>query len=195
MVFNPQNEILVIREAWSVQGEQTGFGTGWKLPGACRTIPGMTQFLLEWLSPSAVTKPTSSSPGGGGSPLATLAVPVCCLGQVNGFAQLPANNPVCHSLTVLACVSPLPISGGLADLGEDFGQTATREIFEETGVESDFLGIVGFRHQHNTVFGRSDLYFVCEMALHSTDGAACTRPVAHTLTWVVRPMLCMVLNI
>jgi 8-oxo-dGTP pyrophosphatase MutT (NUDIX family) len=87
MVLNNNRQVLVIREARSVDGQKVGFGRGWKLPG------------------------------------------------------------------------------GLADLGEDFAATAQREVWEETGITSDFLGIVGFRHQHDTVFGRSDLYFVCEMAL------------------------------
>ena len=56
--------------------------------------------------------------------------------------------------------------------GEDFATTASREVFEETGVKSEFLGVVGFRHQHNTVFGRSDIYFVCEMSLSNADDPA-----------------------
>jgi hypothetical protein len=30
-------------------------------------------------------------------------------------------------------------------------------------VRCEFESVVGFRHQHNTVFGRSDIYVVCEM--------------------------------
>jgi len=36
-------------------------------------------------------------------------------------------------------------------------------------VRAEFARVVGFRHQHATVFGRSDLYFVVLMRALSTD--------------------------
>lgn len=34
------------------------------------------------------------------------------------------------------------LPGGLADLGEDLGECASREVWEETGVETDFDSLV-----------------------------------------------------
>lgn len=50
--------------------------------------------------------------------------------------------------------------GGLADAGEDIGQAAVREVWEETGVRSNFASILAFRHTHGAGFGGkvSDLY-------------------------------------
>ena len=51
--------------------------------------------------------------------------------------------------------------GGLADLGEDIGATAVREVFEETGVRASFRSILAFRHLHSGYnYGRSDMYFL-----------------------------------
>lgn len=60
--------------------------------------------------------------------------------------------------------------GGLADLGEDFATTAIREVFEETGVRSVFRSVLALRHQHNTAFGRSDIFVMCRLAL--AEGAS-----------------------
>jgi 8-oxo-dGTP pyrophosphatase MutT (NUDIX family) len=54
------------------------------------------------------------------------------------------------------------IPGGACDNpDETIGEAAIREVWEETGVKSEFLGVLGFRHTHNYRFGKSDLYFVC----------------------------------
>jgi ADP-ribose pyrophosphatase YjhB (NUDIX family) len=59
--------------------------------------------------------------------------------------------------------SALKLPGGLAEAGEDFGQTAVREVFEETGVRAEFREMLALRHQHGADFGRSDLYVVCHL--------------------------------
>merc|ERR1712048_579004 len=61
------------------------------------------------------------------------------------------------------------LPGGIADLGEDLAETAAREVKEETGVDAEFVRVVSFRHQHDTVFGRSDIYFVVQMKAKSLD--------------------------
>ncbi|ELU04314.1 hypothetical protein CAPTEDRAFT_175223 [Capitella teleta] len=69
--------------------------------------------------------------------------------------------------------------GGLAELGEDLNQTAVREIYEETGVKSEFHGILAFRQQHDqpSAYGRSDLYFVCYMTPLTFDLKPCLREI------------------
>lgn len=49
----------------------------------------------------------------------------------------------------------------MSEQGEDVGETAVREVYEETGVECTFERVVCFRQAHGAVFGMSDFYFVC----------------------------------
>ena len=48
----------------------------------------------------------------------------------------------------------------MLDLGEDIATGAIREVFEETGIKAEQIGLVGFRHQNNFYFGREDCYFI-----------------------------------
>ncbi|XP_032223220.2 nucleoside diphosphate-linked moiety X motif 6 isoform X2 [Nematostella vectensis] len=59
--------------------------------------------------------------------------------------------------------------GGLSDEGEDIGHTAVREVFEETGIKSEFQSIVLFRQQHKmrSAFNKSDIFVVVLAALLS----------------------------
>lgn len=68
-------------------------------------------------------------------------------------------------LLVQETVSPIPqlqgcwkLPGGLADPGEDFMQTARREVLEETGVDGEPMGVVTLRHSHGYRFGQGDVY-------------------------------------
>jgi ADP-ribose pyrophosphatase YjhB (NUDIX family) len=47
--------------------------------------------------------------------------------------------------------------GGLTNPGESLQQGAEREVWEETGIRSQFQGVLFFRQQHNMAFGVSDL--------------------------------------
>jgi hypothetical protein len=38
---------------------------------------------------------------------------------------------------------------------------AIPEVFEETGIETEFVCVLTFRHMHGYHFGCSDFYFVC----------------------------------
>lgn len=60
--------------------------------------------------------------------------------------------------------------GGLSDHGEGIGEAAVREVWEETGVETEFRSVLSMRHQHDVQFGNSDLYFVCRLMLKASGG-------------------------
>ncbi|EGC37148.1 hypothetical protein DICPUDRAFT_91689 [Dictyostelium purpureum] len=55
------------------------------------------------------------------------------------------------------------IPGGSLDSGEDICATAVREVFEETGVKTEFVSILGFRQLHNYAFNRGDIYYICAL--------------------------------
>jgi len=58
---------------------------------------------------------------------------------------------------------------GLVDVGEDLGATAVREVMEETGVVAEFKGIASFRHSHEALHGKSDLFFICILQAKSMN--------------------------
>ncbi|XP_027629481.1 nucleoside diphosphate-linked moiety X motif 6 [Tupaia chinensis] len=55
--------------------------------------------------------------------------------------------------------------GGLSEPGEDIGDTAVREVFEETGIKSEFRSLLSIRQQHASpgAFGKSDMYVICRL--------------------------------
>lgn len=55
------------------------------------------------------------------------------------------------------------LPGGAVDPGEHIADAAVREVFEETGVRSEFTSLHCFRHWHGYRYGKSDIYFVCRM--------------------------------
>lgn len=55
------------------------------------------------------------------------------------------------------------LPGGYVNLGEDFSSAAVREVFEETGIKSEFVNLISFRHSHNIQFGRGDVYLICRL--------------------------------
>ncbi|XP_074849453.1 nucleoside diphosphate-linked moiety X motif 6 isoform X1 [Carettochelys insculpta] len=65
--------------------------------------------------------------------------------------------------------------GGLSDPGEDIGDTAVREVFEETGVKSEFKALLSIRqqHRHPGAFGRSDMYIICRLQPSSFNISFC----------------------
>ncbi|XP_049897793.1 nucleoside diphosphate-linked moiety X motif 6 isoform X2 [Epinephelus moara] len=67
--------------------------------------------------------------------------------------------------------------GGLSDPGENIGATAVREVFEETGVHSEFRSLLSIRQQHNHpgAFGMSDMYIICRLSPLSYDINFCTQ--------------------
>ncbi|KAG0561529.1 hypothetical protein KC19_9G070900 [Ceratodon purpureus] len=60
---------------------------------------------------------------------------------------------------------------GCLNQGEDIFAGAIREVKEETGIETEFVEVIGFRQSHGGAFGKSDLYFLCVL-----------RPLTSTIT-------------
>ncbi|XP_026213242.1 nucleoside diphosphate-linked moiety X motif 6 isoform X2 [Anabas testudineus] len=67
--------------------------------------------------------------------------------------------------------------GGLSDPGENIGATAVREVFEETGIRSEFKSLLSIRQQHNhpNAFGMSDMYIICRLKPLTYDINFCTQ--------------------
>eukprot|EP01095_Lingulamoeba_sp_RSL-Kostka_P016342 TRINITY_DN7969_c0_g1_i1.p1 TRINITY_DN7969_c0_g1~~TRINITY_DN7969_c0_g1_i1.p1 ORF type:complete len:297 (+),score=91.16 TRINITY_DN7969_c0_g1_i1:95-985(+) len=61
------------------------------------------------------------------------------------------------------------IPGGRVDPGEDVVEGAVREVFEETGIKTTAISILGFRQHHKALFGDSDMYFVVRLEPTNND--------------------------
>lgn len=55
------------------------------------------------------------------------------------------------------------LPGGALHEGEHLVEGVVREVFEETGVRTEFDALVCFRHWHGYRYGKSDIYFVCRL--------------------------------
>lgn len=57
------------------------------------------------------------------------------------------------------------------------GATAVREVFEETGVRSEFKSLLSIRQQHDHpgAFAMSDMYIICRLRPLSYDIDFCTQ--------------------
>eukprot|EP01017_Pseudomicrothorax_dubius_P049468 TRINITY_DN9202_c0_g1_i13.p1 TRINITY_DN9202_c0_g1~~TRINITY_DN9202_c0_g1_i13.p1 ORF type:complete len:234 (-),score=41.83 TRINITY_DN9202_c0_g1_i13:896-1597(-) len=61
------------------------------------------------------------------------------------------------------------IPGGLVEQNEYIKEGAVREVREETGIESEFVGLLAFREKLNYLFGHPDLYFVALLKPLTTE--------------------------
>ena len=55
------------------------------------------------------------------------------------------------------------LPGGFMDPGETINKAVQREVMEETGVKTEFQGILGMREVLDARYSASDLYIVCLM--------------------------------
>ena len=54
-------------------------------------------------------------------------------------------------------------------VGEELWETAVRETWEETGIRSQFVSMLCFRHMHGYRWGTDDIYFACLLRPLTTD--------------------------
>ncbi|PON64569.1 Nudix hydrolase 6-like [Parasponia andersonii] len=52
---------------------------------------------------------------------------------------------------------------------EEIFTGAVREVKEETGIDTEFIEVIAFRHVHNVAFEKSDLFFICMLRPLSTQ--------------------------
>ncbi|KAL8594458.1 hypothetical protein ACOMHN_018166 [Nucella lapillus] len=83
-----------------------------------------------------------------------------------------------ENVPISKSASSWKLPGGHADKGEDLADTARREVLEETGIDSELISLLAFRHMHQYRYGCSDLYFVCLMRPLTTDIKPCPVEVA-----------------
>ncbi|KAJ3680578.1 hypothetical protein LUZ60_016856 [Juncus effusus] len=50
---------------------------------------------------------------------------------------------------------------GFIHESEEIFSGAVREVWEETGIETEFEEVIAFRHAHHMTFEKSDLFFIC----------------------------------
>ncbi len=56
------------------------------------------------------------------------------------------------------------LPGGALHPGEHLAAAVIREVYEETGVETEFEAVVCWRHWHGYRYGKSDIYFICRLS-------------------------------
>ena len=61
------------------------------------------------------------------------------------------------------------LPGGALHKGEHIQDAVTREVREETGIESRFISLNCFRHWHGYRYNKSDIYFVCRLQALTFD--------------------------
>lgn len=82
------------------------------------------------------------------------------------------------------------LPGGSLHEGEHLAEAVVREVYEETGIHTEFEALVCFRHWHGYRYGKSDMYFICrlrplseEITIQEEEIADCLwMPVAEYLS-------------
>lgn len=75
------------------------------------------------------------------------------------------------------------LPGGHLHEEEHLADAVVREVFEETGIQSRFVSLVCFRHQHAYRHGKSDIYFVCRLE-PLTDSIAMQEDEIAECVWM-----------
>lgn len=81
------------------------------------------------------------------------------------------------------------LPGGTLDPGEHISTAVCREVLEETGIKTEFLGVSCFRHFHGYKFGKSDIYFVCRLKPLSKEIHIDTREIDKAIWMPVEDYL------
>ncbi|KAF8032690.1 hypothetical protein BT93_D1573 [Corymbia citriodora subsp. variegata] len=68
-----------------------------------------------------------------------------------------------------ACVDLWKLPTGFIAESEEIFEGVVREVKEETGIDTEFIEIIGFRHAHDVAFNKSDLFFICMLRPLSTQ--------------------------
>ncbi|XP_063903592.1 uncharacterized protein LOC135123026 isoform X2 [Zophobas morio] len=69
------------------------------------------------------------------------------------------------------------LPGGYVEPGENLVDAAIREVWEETGVETEFQTVLTLRQGHYGMFGCSDIYTVISLKPLSSDIEKCEREI------------------
>jgi 8-oxo-dGTP pyrophosphatase MutT (NUDIX family) len=75
------------------------------------------------------------------------------------------------------------VTGGV-NLGESIPDAAKREVYEETGIDAHFYGIMGLQNRHNARFGRDELTIECLLQVEKSQQATPRSPEVLKIRWV-----------
>lgn len=110
------------------------------------------------------------------------------------FKRNISKNPIGNFLVVLLIQVDLKFNVGILKTylnisfftGENLQTAAQREVFEETGIKTEFVSLVAFRHYQpkgsnpRGKFGCSDIYFVAYLRpISETEIKMCTRELRN----------------
>ena len=84
------------------------------------------------------------------------------------------------------------IPGGLIDPGEFIGEAGIREVWEETGIKTEFVSLAAFKENRSFRFSQPDIYFVVLLKPLSFEINIDPREVKQA-KWMKVVILCLFL--